>query len=338
MRIGLPATLAATLFLVACSTAHHAKAPPAVVPLPAPEPYVRVINGSNTVQLQIAARKFVSPLGKRPIIWLIGVSHIGETNYFAALQQHLDAQTLVLFEGVNNSRSTTASSNTETNQEPERAESSTSGQKLSSLQLSMAETLGLTFQLDAIDYTRDNFVNSDLSIQQLRDIISQTGARESFESLIGMMEGGSWLDAILQIVFRFLSTSPKLQALAKLALMETIGEIRGDPAQIQGLPPQLKQLLEVLIARRNEKVVDDLKSQLTQMRAGNSIAIFYGTGHMPDLETRVRRELGYYPAEQLWFTAFTVDKAATGISETEHQFIRGFIQREFQLLQGIKNN
>src|SRR6266404_3674236 len=329
MRIGFPFTLLASLLLAACSTPNRTKRADVTGPPPTPQPYVRIISGSNTVQLQIAARKFVPARGKHPFIWLTGVSHIGEPKYFAALQHHLDTQTLVLFEGISDSRVIHTSSNLESDTERNRVGSTGSKEKLSSLQLSMAETLGLAFQLEAIDYNRPNFFNSDLSVQELREIIARIGAGESFESLLQMMEGGSWLDTILEVVLRFLSTSPKLQGLSKLALMETIGEIQGDPAQMRGLPPQLKQLLDVLIVRRNQKVVADLKLQLARMVPGNSIAIFYGTGHMPDLETCLR-ELDYRPAEQLWFTAFSVDKAATGISETEHQFVRGFIQQEFQ--------
>src|SRR5258708_1816052 len=66
-----------------------------------PEPYVRVSTAeSNLIQLQIAVRQFVPLHGHGPAIWLTGVSHIGDSNYYAALQRHLDAQTLVLFEGV----------------------------------------------------------------------------------------------------------------------------------------------------------------------------------------------------------------------------------------------
>ncbi len=327
--MGLLCTLAVSLFLAACSAPNRTKASAVNEPPPIPQPYVRIRSGSNTVELQIAARKFVSTRGKRPCIWLTGVSHIGEPKYFAALQNHLDAQTLVLFEGISDSRGGMTPSNSETNHGTEPVQPTGPREKLSSLQVSIAETLGLAFQLEAIDYSRSNFFNSDLSIQQLREIIAQTGAGESFESLLKMMEGGSWLDAILQVVFQFLSTSPKLQGLSKLALMETIGEIQGDPAQMRGLPPQIKQLLDVLIARRNEKVVADLKLQLPRMAPGKSVSVFYGTGHMPDLEARLR-ELNYRPAEQLWFTAFSVDKVATGISETEYQFVRSFIQREFQ--------
>src|SRR6267142_4821784 len=66
----------------------------------APAPYVRASTcESNVLELQIAARRFVPTRGKRPTVWLTGVSHIGSSNYFAKLQRYLDAQTLVLFEG-----------------------------------------------------------------------------------------------------------------------------------------------------------------------------------------------------------------------------------------------
>ena len=285
------------------------------------------------VQLQIAARRFVPARGKGPGIWLTGVSHIGESNYFARLQEHLEAQTLVLFEGISDRSVGPA----DTSHGPNSAGSGDTAPerkgKLSSLQLSMADSLGLAFQLEAIDYTRPNFRNSDLSVQQLRELVAETGAGASFESLLNIMEGGSWLDAILQMVLRFLGTNPKFQGLSKLALMETIGQIRGDPSELRGLPPQLKQLLEVLIARRNAKVIADLKEQIQRVGRRSSIAVFYGTGHMPDMEQRLRRELGYRPAEQLWFTAFSVDLAAARISEGEWEFVHSFVKREMEQLQ-----
>ena len=55
------------------------------------EPYVRISNAeSNIIQLQNALRKFLPPGGKGPAVWLMSVSHIGETNYFATIQKHLD--------------------------------------------------------------------------------------------------------------------------------------------------------------------------------------------------------------------------------------------------------
>src|SRR2546426_8250652 len=89
--------IALTLLVPGCS---HMRRASVVELASSPEPYVQVIRESNVVQLQIAARRFVPARGKGPVIWLTGVSHIGESNYFARLQKHLDAQTVVLFEGI----------------------------------------------------------------------------------------------------------------------------------------------------------------------------------------------------------------------------------------------
>ena len=207
------------------------------------------------------------------------------------------------------------------------------------MQSSLAASLGLVFQLEAIDYDRTNFRNSDLSVGQLRGLIArqragagEVGATQSFESLLQILEGGSLLDVVLQVGLRFLGANPKLQAMSKLALIETIAQMKGDPSQLRGLPPQMKQLLAVLIEQRNQKVVDDLKAELREMSRDSSIAVFYGTGHMPDLEMRLRKQLRYKPAEQQWLTAFSVNLAQAGISQGELGFIRDFVKRELEQL------
>jgi hypothetical protein len=293
-----------------------------------PEPYVRIYDGdTNLVQLQVAVRKFVPFRHKGPAVWLTGVSHIGESNYFAKLQEHLDAQRLVLFEGISDraAQKFPAADGNEVHSdrpvdphEPRPAEA-----KMASLQSTMASSLGLAFQLEVIDYDRVNFRNSDLSLQELRQLLADRGGAQSLESLLQMMEGGSFLDALLQMGLRFLGATPKLQALSKLALLEMIGQIQGDPAQIRGLPAELKQLLEVLIDKRNEKVIRDLKAELKNSRG--SISIFFGTGHMPDFERRLRRELDYRPVEEQWLTAFSINLRTTGVSRGEMESIRKFI-------------
>ena len=66
-----------------------------------PQPYMRVVRpDTNTLALQIALRRFVPSRGHGPDVWLAGASHLGESNYFARLQRHLEARPLVLYEGV----------------------------------------------------------------------------------------------------------------------------------------------------------------------------------------------------------------------------------------------
>ena len=152
----LPLLFLGALLLAGCSTPERAKAVADPAPGTSPGLCTRVVNvGSNLVQLQIAVRKFVPDRGKGAAVWLTGVSHIGDSNYYATLQKHLDAQTLVLYEGVS---ATAHGSGDAAEPRPlarkEATEASPSDAGGPGLQASMASSLGLVFQLDAIDYDR----------------------------------------------------------------------------------------------------------------------------------------------------------------------------------------
>jgi hypothetical protein len=108
----------------------------------------------------------------------------------------------------------------------------------------------------------------------------------------------------------------------------------GDPSRLGAISPELKQLLEVLIEKRNQRVIDDLKTALKELGRKGSVSVFYGTGHMPEMETRLRNELHYQPVEDTWFAPISVNLADAGISAGELQFIRGFIKSQMQQLSG----
>jgi hypothetical protein len=347
MRFSHSLILPILLCLFTGCAANHPKEQGRDNALSEPEPYVRIYSaGSNEVQLQIALRKFVPSHRKQPVIWLAGVSHLGESNYYARIQEHLDAQQLVLFEGIGDHTGTRAiSQHARSRTNPPSADESHDA-KLSSLQSTMAESLGLVFQLEAIDYNRPSFRNSDLSIQELRAFFAdsaQGGSKggsksgsESFESLLSMMEGGSFFDTLLQTGLRMLGASQKFQALSKLALMDAIDDIGGDPGRVSGLPEDIKSLLEILIERRNERVIEDLKSDLPEVGRGGSISVFFGTGHMPDMERRLRKELHYRPDGQIWLTAFGVDLDRAGVSEKEREFVNDLVRRGLSQLKPAK--
>jgi hypothetical protein len=332
--------IAVSILLAGCSS-HKPSVPLAAQD---PEPFVRIENtDSNLIQLQIAVREFVPFRGRGPTIWLTGVSHIGDSNYYAALQQHLDAQTLVLFEGISASSDRAADM---TVRKASRAKDTANSTKNSAsddvggLQSSLAASLGLVFQLTAIDYQRSNFRNCDLSIPELRQLLAQgeatsgaSGAGESFEGVLQLLQGGSFFDSVLQVGLRFLGASPKLRALGRLALIDVIGEIQGDFSHLHGMPPEMQQLLEVLLERRNQKVVSELKTELNLLGQQDNLAVFYGTGHMPDLEKRLRQQLNYRPVAEHWFTAFSVDLVKAGVSESERQTVRNLIKLQLAQFQ-----
>lgn len=329
--------LAVVALTSGCHTPSH-QATSATVFAP-PAPYVRASNNaSNTLELQIAARRFTAPRGKGPVVWLTGVSHIGTSNYFAQLQRHLDGQTLVLFEGVGEH-----SQDFKRSQEEKAADAAAAKAGGAGLQSSLASSLGLVFQLDTIDYDRPNFRHSDLSIREIRELLAEPrgsgggDAANDFDNLLSMMQGDSFMNIVMQFGLGILASSPKLQAMSKVTLIEVITEMGGDPSRIGALSPELKQLLEVLIAKRNQRVIDDLKVAMKEVGPKGSISVFYGTGHMNEMETRLRKELHYQPVEDVWFPAITVNLTDAGISPSELEFIRGFIKSQMRQLSGAGN-
>jgi hypothetical protein len=122
--------------------------------------------------------------------------------------------------------------------------------------------------------------------------------------------------------------------MSKVTLIEVITEMGGDPSRLGVISPELKQLLEVLIAKRNQRVMNDLKTALKEVGRKGSVSIFYGTGHMNEMEMRLRNELHYRPVEDAWFSAISANLPEAGISSGELDFIRGLIRSQMKQLPG----
>jgi deoxyribose-phosphate aldolase len=91
--------------------------------------------------------------------------------------------------------------------------------------------------------------------------------------------------------------------------------------------------LKVLIEARNENVINDLKTEIKTVPRRGSIAVFYGTGHMDDMEKRVTSELHYRAAEDIWLTAFGVDLRQADLSPTEVQMMRNLVKWQLDEMQ-----
>jgi hypothetical protein len=328
----LPRRAAGLLLVQAVASAFAADLPrgthafASVPEAPAPA-YLRVVEpDADTMRLEIAARKFIPVNRQGPAVWLTAVAHLGESNYFRALQRHLDDQGLVLFEGV---KQASGGSESDGIMEPDD----------DSLQATLARALGLAFQLKAIDYQRPHFRNSDLSITELQQCLKEnlgdspddTGTAE-LSALLALMDGRSFLSGVVKLGVRLLGSHPRLQALTKVAMIEAIGQLRGDLSHVQGSSPGMKRLLEAIIQRRNQAVLKDLRTALNQRPPARSISIFYGAAHMPDFDKRLRQDLAYRPAEEVWFKAISVQPGQAGVSRVELDFVRSLVRAQMREL------
>ena len=348
---------AALAFVLAGCSTHAARQPSATQPAAgpvatnasAPRPYMRIARpDTNTVQLQIAARRFVPAHRRGPVLWLVGTSHVGEPEYYHALQKLLDVQTVVLYEGVNADAHPrhVGKPGAPPRDPPAPAPPRPTGtNQNTSMQDVLATSLGLVFQLNAINYDRTNFVNSDLSILQLQRIMigdpnaapaapgEKGRSNHSLDALLQIMDGSSFLGSIFKMGLQFIGANPQLQAITKLTFIETLGRLKGDFSGMRGLPPDMKELLKVLIESRNQNVIEDIKTELGVVPRSGTISVFYGTGHMDDMERRVVRDLNYRPAGDIWFTAFSVDVRKTGLSPGELESMRNMIQWQLDQMQ-----
>jgi len=344
-------SVAASLAIAGCSTGGARVATASATDDAPPQPYMRVVRSdSGAVQLEIAMRELRPIKRSGPAIWLVAVSHVGETNYFATVQSHLDSKALVLFEGVGErharaSAESSAASHFSNNKLMKGDADSTQ----SSLQATLARSLGLAFQLDAIDYDRPHFRNSDLTVSQIQALLNEdlpsaqprddspaADSDDELSQLVGLMDGSSMLGIIVHMGVKLIGSSPKLQALTKVAVIEMFGNLEGDISQAAGLPPGMKNLIDVLIQGRNQVVLRDLKAELPKLRQRDSTAVFYGAGHMHDLESRIRHELNYRPANQLWLTAISVDPGQAGITAAEVRMIQTMVKWQLDALQPKK--
>lgn len=331
----LPLVLA-VVFLAGCARWSPPPAGPvrpsplATAPDAAPAPYLRTRQdpSSGVHTLEVAVREFAPPVPGQPRVLLAAVVHLGASNYYASLQTLLAGHPLVLFEGI-------GATNRQFQSHRQEREAGYS------LQPALARALGLAFQLEAIDYDRPNFVNSDLTLVELARVMQPQrpaaavlpGEEEpapaastgfSLDDLVDVMNGSGWLGGLARFGVQVIGSSERLRTTVRLVLIEALGQLEGEFENAPQLPGEVRNLLRVLIEERNRKVIRDLAAAAWHQPAPASIAVFYGAGHMPDLERRLRA-LGYRPGPEQWLTAFDAHPRAAGLSPAEVEFMRRLV-------------
>lgn len=301
-----------------------------------PEPYLRAVDDEAGGRvLQIASRTLVSPEKQGPSVTLLGVSHLGNKTYYKEIQKKLDRADLVLFEGVGFG-----------DKVPKKNEGRSNA--VSEMQLSLARSMGLVFQLEAIRYDRAHFRNSDLSSEALMTRLkggplkagrsgkngsegkSEKGDQRSKE-LMEALSGNSFVLNFLGKALSFFGKDPKFRALMKLAIVETLGAIEGDVTRLaESSGPDMEKFMKVLLEDRNTIVFRDLRKVLNGKNPPKEIVVFYGAAHMPDLEKRLVEKLGFQSKRDDWLVAFGVNPQEAGLSAFQVGLVREMIRMQIQ--------
>ncbi len=291
--------------------------------------YLRITDGPRGERrLEVAAKSFAKPGETNAVLWLVGVSHIGSTNYYAEIQALLNGMDLVLYEGVDGGR--------EEFRNPDPAQPGRGG-----MQVELARSLGLAFQLHAMDYNRPNFTNSDVSGVDLMALFAGDDpealgpeARERMESLLASMEMQGAGGLFLQGLFHWVAANPGLRGGLAYLLVEVMGNLEGDIAAYHGLPADIREVMDVLIRRRNEVVLRDVAAAMEGDKGVT--AVFYGAAHMHDLELRLAAAHGLEARETRWLAAFGANINRSGLNSLQKNIVRWFVAQQVETLRRMK--
>jgi hypothetical protein len=270
--------------------------------------------------------EYLPASGTGPAVWLIGVAHLGSPGYYREIQQRLDGHNVVLYEGVGLGEAV--------------KQGPIAGTRDAGVQAGLARALGLVFQLDAIDYRRPHFLNSDVRPAELAAQAEKRTAahpERKSEDLIGplmdALQGTGAIGTMMNNVIGVLGKSPEMQEMTKAVLVEALGNAGELLDLARTASPELRDLFEVLLTERNAIVLADLRAQLAKRRPGETIAIFYGAAHMDEIAASLRTDLGYVPAKQEWLPAFTADPAKGGTNPLQLRFMIEMAKMQLRALQ-----
>lgn len=244
------------------------------------------------LQTAIARYEGVPTGGRRSVaVDLVGAIHVGDRVYYEGLNGRFKAYGAVLYELV-------APEGTA----PPRGGRVRTDNALGAMQNGMKGMLDLEHQLEIVDYTRPNFVHADMSFDEL--LASMKRRDEGFLKMYFRMVG--------QSIAEQTKAAQKGES-AEFDLMRAMFS-NDRPRQMKiAMASQLTQLESLLtsfggekgsslIHERNRTAMDVLDREIK--RGQRSLAVFYGAGHLTDMDERLRERFGLRQTAKEWVTAW----------------------------------
>jgi hypothetical protein len=257
--------------------------------------YIRIERDDRKqpVALQTALVKFKAARGphRKAQVDLIGAIHIADAAYYAELNKIFKQYDVILFElvapeGVKIERG---------------HKQELSLDVISGSQQGFQALLGLSHQIEQIDYQAKNFVHADMTPTEFSKHMKDRG--ESFMQLyfrsIGQglaMQGTDQSGGDLSLLFALFSKDREYNM--KLIMAQQFERMEGLPDVMSG--PEGS----TIITLRNDKALSVLNEQLA---AGKQrIGIFYGAGHFDDMEKKLVEDFRLQRYEEKWIDAWNL--------------------------------
>jgi hypothetical protein len=222
---------------------------------------------------------------------LIGAVHIGDAAYYRKLNRQFTQYDALLYELV-------APEGTKV----PLGRGTSNGHPIGAMQNMAKDFLELDHQLEYVDYTRPNFIHADMSpdefAQAMKDrnesflqmYFKLLGSAMAEQSKMAAKGDSNDLDLITAL---FANDRPRR---LKIILAKQLSEMESLMVSFGGEDGS------VIISDRNKKALAVLK---TQMASGKKhVGIFYGAGHLSDMDKHLRTDFHLQPASITWLTAW----------------------------------
>ncbi|MFM7073553.1 MAG: hypothetical protein ACKO38_17330 [Planctomycetota bacterium] len=257
---------------------------------------MRVRRGANKTAeaLETSILRFLREEPGKPAVQvdLVGVVHIGERAYYDELNKLFKEYDAVLYELV----------------APEGTRVPKGGGKgganpVSALQKGLQTMLALEYQLEHIDYHAANFIHADMTPEEMSQ--SMADRKES------------WFQMMLRMMGQGMAQQPRqangdLNLFSALFAKDRATRLKRVFAQqfedMEGLSAFDGPEGSTLITERNKKALRVLDREL--MAGKRRIAIFYGAGHMKDMEDRLINEFRMRRVSANWLTAWRMESVS----------------------------
>ena len=236
--------------------------------------------------------------GETVIVDLIGAVHVGGQDYYDALNKQFEQYESLLYELVAPEGTIIPKGG--------RVEGESEGFSLNpvgGLQKGLKNLLDLEFQLEKIDYTKDNFVHADMTPTEFGESMASNDesiggyALKAMGQSMAMQASGkdSGTAGMLMAMF----SSNKSLRMRRVMAKQMI-EMEAGLAMFEGKDGS------TIIDHRNAKCMKVLKRELDSGK--KKIAIFYGAGHLADMEKRLISDFEMNVGGQKWIPAWNLTK------------------------------
>jgi hypothetical protein len=245
------------------------------------------------LETSITRYELVDEKGVRVTVDLIGVVHIGEAEYYADLNQQFKQYEGLLYELV----------------APEGTVIPKGGRDegvglnpVAALQKGMQSILGLEFQLDHVDYTKKNFIHADMTPEEFgasmkKNEESVSGyAFKAIGQSMAMQQAGKGGNNFGMLMAMF---SKHKEIRLRRAFADQMKQMESGLVMFEGKDGS------TIIDHRNAKCMEVLDREIKSGK--RNLAIFYGAGHLPDMQRRLTSDFKMKRAGQKWLTAWKLE-------------------------------